>query len=34
VSKDGFILSLDRETGKVIWAKNLFNKSKKFNKKK
>jgi outer membrane protein assembly factor BamB len=33
-SKDGFILSLDRETGKVIWSKNLFNKSKKFNKKK
>lgn len=31
-SKDGFILSLDRETGKVIWSKNLFNKSKKFNK--
>jgi len=34
VSKDGFILSLDRETGKVIWSKNLFNISKKFNKKK
>ena len=34
VSKDGFILSLDRETGKVIWSKNLFNKSKKFNKQK
>ena len=34
VSKDGFILSLDRETGKVIWSRNLFNKSKKFNKKK
>ena len=34
VSKDGFILSLDRETGKVIWSKNLFNKSEKFNKKK
>jgi len=34
VSKDGFILSLDRKTGKVIWSKNLFNKSKKFNKKK
>jgi len=33
VSKDGFILSLDRETGKVIWSKNLFNKSKKLNKK-
>ena len=34
VSKDGFILSLDRETGKVIWSRNLFNKSKKFNKQK
>ena len=34
VSKDGFILSLDRETGKVIWSRNLFNKSEKFNKKK
>ena len=34
VSKDGFILSLDRETGKVIWSNNLFNKSKKFNKQK
>jgi|ETN02SMinimDraft_2_1059926.scaffolds.fasta_scaffold10688_3 outer membrane protein assembly factor BamB len=32
VSKDGFILSLDRKTGKVIWSRNLFNKSKKFNK--
>jgi len=34
VSKDGFILSLDRKTGKVIWSRNLFNKSKKFSKKK
>jgi len=34
VSKDGFILSLDRETGRVIWSNNLFNKSKKFNKQK
>jgi outer membrane protein assembly factor BamB len=34
VSKDGFILSLDRGTGKVIWSRNLFNKSKKFNKQK
>jgi outer membrane protein assembly factor BamB len=34
VSKDGFILNLDRETGKVIWSNNLFNKSEKFNKKK
>ena len=33
-SEDGFILSLDRETGKVIWSRNLFNKSEKFNKKK
>ena len=34
VSKDGFILSLDRETGQVIWSRNLFNKSEKFSKQK
>ena len=33
-SKEGFILSLDSKTGKVIWSKNLFNKKKKLKQKK
>jgi len=33
-SKDGFLLNLDYETGKVIWSKNLYKTSKKLREKK
>tara|TARA_Y100000590_G_scaffold470229_1_gene662949 strand:- start:26005 stop:27351 length:1347 start_codon:yes stop_codon:yes gene_type:complete len=33
-SDDGFIINLNTKTGKVVWSKNLFNKSKKINKEK
>ncbi len=33
-SKDGFFISLDKKTGKVIWSKDLFNITNKLNKKK
>ena len=34
ISEDGFILSLNSETGKVIWSRELFKNKKKFNQKK
>ena len=34
ISENGFILSLNSETGKVIWSRELFKNKKKFNQKK
>ena len=30
-SRKGFVVNLDKETGKVLWSRNIFNKLKKLN---